>query len=95
MNPINKKNFKECEICKVEATSLCLECLSYFCDDCSKYVHSKKGNSNHKKMTIDFYVPLDVKCLEHPKVINNLFCTDDKGNYNIIINIINCFNFLK
>ena len=31
-------------------------------------------------MTIDFFVPLDVKCLEHPKVINNLFCVNDKGN---------------
>ena len=80
MNPIHNKNFKQCEICKVEATYLCMECFSYFCDECYKYVHGKKENSTHKKMTIDFFVPLDVKCLEHPKVINNLFCVNDKGN---------------
>ena len=80
MNPIHNKNFKQCEICNVEATSLCFECLNYFCDECYQYVHNKKKNSTHKKMTIDFYVPLDVKCQDHPKVINNLFCVDDKGN---------------
>ena len=27
-------NLKYCEICKSEAKSLCLECISYFCDNC-------------------------------------------------------------
>ena len=86
----NNKNFKECEICKIDATSLCLECISYFCDECYKYVHSKKENIGHKKMKIDYFVPIDVKCLQHPKIINNLFCIDDKGKYinYIILNII-------
>ena len=57
-----------------------MECFSYFCDECYKYVHGKKENSTHTKMKIDVFVPLDIKCLEHPKVINNLFCINDKGN---------------
>jgi hypothetical protein len=77
----NNKNFKECEICKIDATSLCLECISYFCDECYKYVHSKKENLEHKKMKIDYFVPIDIKCIKHPKIINNLFCIDDKGKY--------------
>ena len=77
-----QKNFKTCEICKIEATSLCLECISYFCDECHKYVHGKKENLNHKRLKIDYFVPIDVKCIKHEKVINNLFCVEDKGNYN-------------
>ena len=64
------------------SSKLCLECVSYFCNECYKYVHDKKENSKHKKTKIDFYVPLDIKCLQHPKIINNLFCIDEKGNYN-------------
>ena len=77
-----QKNFKECQICKIDATSSCLECVIYFCDECCECVHDKKENSKHKKTKIDFYVPLDIKCLQHPKIINNLFCIDEKGNYN-------------
>ena len=32
---INQKNYKECDMCKgVEASSLCPQCFSYYCDDC-------------------------------------------------------------
>ena len=49
----NESNYKKCEICKNEATNLCLECISYFCEECFKYIHNKKINSQHKKEKID------------------------------------------
>lgn len=75
----NQKNDKVCEICGICATSLCFECSSYFCDSCYKFVHDKKINSNHIKEKIDKYIPIDIKCTEHPKNINNFFCVDEKG----------------
>ena len=73
-------NYKLCEICKSEANSLCLECISYFCEECYKYIHGKKENSKHKKEKIDYFVPIETKCKDHQKVPINLFCVDDKGN---------------
>ena len=82
---LSKKNFKYCEICEIEATSLCLECLSYYCDDCFKYVHDKKAKNNHKKEKIDYFVPFDTKCIKHPLNPINLFCVNENGNlYNVI-----------
>ena len=77
-----QKNFKLCDICESQATFLCLECLhdNYFCDSCYKMAHDKNSKSNHKKEKIDYYVPIETKCPEHPKVELNLFCLDEKGN---------------
>ena len=69
---------KLCEICGSNATSLCFKCSSYFCDSCYKFVHDKKINSNHIKEKIDPYIPIDIKCPEHPKILNNLFCVEEK-----------------
>ena len=81
-----KKNYKLCEICDNEATSLCLKCVSYFCDKCFKYVHeNNKTKNNHKKEKIDYFVPIDTKCPDHPQVPINLFCIDEKGNNIILI----------
>ena len=88
-----ESNFKYCEICKSEARSLCLECLNYYCEDCYKFVHDKKENSNHKKEKIDYYIPIDTKCSDHPKVPINLFCIDEKGKSIIIIKYIFLFYF--
>ena len=79
MEAFKNKNNKQCEICGESATSLCLECIMYFCDECYKYVLNKKLNSQHKKEKIDFFVPIDTKCPEHPKVILNIFCVNEKG----------------
>ena len=77
---------KICDICKSKATLLCLECLySYYCDNCYKFAHNMKINSNHKKENIDCFIPIDTRCSEHPKVELNLFCLDEKGNNNIKI----------
>ena len=78
------QNYKQCEICKIEATSLCLQCYNYYCDACFKYVHDKKENINHIKEKIDYFVPIDTKCPEHKGNIINLFCVDEKGK-NLII----------
>ena len=95
-----QKNFKICEFCKSQATVLCLECIynNYFCDSCYKIAHNNKENNKHKKEKIDYYLPIDTRCPEHPKVELNLFCIDEKGNiyliYNLIINRIKLFNVL-
>ena len=87
---INEKNYKECEMCRDgEATSICQQCYSYFCDTCFKCVHDKKKNTNHKKEKIDYFVPIDTRCPEHEGNRINLFCIDEKGK-----NIYN-FNFYK
>ena len=77
----NQKNFKSCDICGIDATSLCFECEMYFCDSCFKLLHEKQKNNLHKKEKIDYFVPIDIKCPKHPKCLQNLFCIDDKGNY--------------
>ena len=73
------KQLKYCEICNINATCLCLECTSYFCEQCFKYVHEKESNQKHKKENIDLFIPIDTKCPEHPKIPMNLFCVDEKG----------------
>ena len=80
---MEKKNkiIKECEICKSDSTCLCYECNSYFCDKCYKMIHDVKNDSKHKKENIDLYVPIDLKCPEHPKEGIRLFCLDEKGKY--------------
>ena len=83
----NKNKFrliKECEICGKNATCLCFICINYYCDKCYKMNHDNEKNAQHKKEGIDPYVPIDLKCTEHPNVPLNLFCVDEKGK-NIII----------
>ena len=76
-----QKNFKICEFCKSQATVLCLECIynNYFCDSCYKIAHDKEEYRKHKKEKIDYFVPIDTRCSEHPNVALNLFCLDEKG----------------
>ena len=82
----NQKNIKQCEFCQIEATSLCLECNNYYCDSCYKISHDKEEYSKHKKEKIDYFVPIDTKCQDHPKYPMHLFCCDEKGrsSYNLI-----------
>ena len=76
-----QKNYKQCDICRdAEATSLCPQCFSYYCDKCSKCVHEKKENKDHKKEVIDYNVPIDTRCPDHAGNNINLFCIDEKGN---------------
>jgi len=75
-----QKNIKQCETCKDrEATTLCYDCHSYFCEICFKFVHDIKKNSNHKKEKIDLFVPIDTMCPDHGRNEMNLFCIDEKG----------------
>ena len=77
-------NIKNCEFCGTTATSLCFECLEYFCESCFKCIHEKQLKSHHKKEPIDPYVPFDLKCPMHPNIPNNLFCLEEKGKNNYI-----------
>ena len=76
-----QKNIKQCEICEdEEAKTLCLDCHSYFCEACFKYVHDKKKKKSHKKEKIDLFIPIETKCPEHEGILMNLFCVEEKGN---------------
>ena len=77
----NKKNIKLCEICEAYASSLCFQCKSYFCESCYKFIHEKKNNSQHIKENVDPYVPIDIKCPDHPLIVNNLFCVNENGKF--------------
>ena len=78
---IKQKNFKQCDMCRcVEATSLCPQCFCYYCDECYKPVHNRINNKDHKKESIDYNVPIDTRCPDHPGNNINLFCLDEKGN---------------
>ena len=77
---IKQKNFKQCDVCKAdEATSLCPQCFSYYCDECYKPVHGRKENKDHKKEAIDYNVPIDTHFPDHSGNNINLFCIDEKG----------------
>ena len=41
----NQNYYKLCDVCKIIATSLCLDCLfiNYYCDSCYKIAHDKKN----------------------------------------------------
>ena len=82
-----ENKIKICETCGDNATCLCFKCLEYFCNKCFKYVHDNQINSNHKKENIDNYVPIELKCPDHPEVPFNLFCLDEKGKF-IFINYV-------
>ena len=75
---MDTKLIKKCGICEADATCLCFDCLNYFCESCFKFIHEKK-KYQHKKEKIDPYVPIDLKCPEHPSNANNLFCIEEKG----------------
>ena len=77
----SNKLIKCCEVCESDAMCLCYECNSYFCERCYKWIHEMKNDPKHKKENIDLFVPIDLKCPEHPKDRINLFCLDDRGNY--------------
>ena len=81
-------NIRKCEVCLVDATCLCFECMSYFCDTCFKSSHNNEARKSHKKEKIDYYVPIDVKCPEHKLIPMNLFCLDEKSNLNTILFLI-------
>ena len=74
-----EKNNTKCELCDEIATSLCFKCMNYYCDSCFNYVHEKKINLEHKKDVINYYFPIQIKCPNHPKVVNSLFCIDEKS----------------
>ena len=78
---IIQKKMIYCEICQVkEAKFICFQCFSYYCDLCFKMIHEMQANKEHHQEQIDYFVPIELKCPNHPKNIINLFCIDEKGN---------------
>ena len=77
----DEKQFKDCEICYSNATCLCFECNSYFCERCYKLIHDVKNDPKHKKENIDPFIPIELKCPIHQQNPMNLFCVNEKGNY--------------
>ena len=90
----NNTKIKEkfCEMCGLKDTCLCFKCVMYFCDSCFKIIHNMKISNQHKKEKLDLFVPMDIKCPEHPNDRINLFCLDENGN-KLIFNIK--FNFYR
>ena len=76
----NKIAKKGCELCQNYATNICFDCSFYLCDSCFEFLHKKKGNSEHKKEEIDPFISINLKCLKHPKIPLNLFCSKEKSN---------------
>ena len=74
---------KECDICEEIATSLCFQCTQYFCENCFKFIHNKKKNSQHQKEIIDPFIPIELRCSKHPGNLLNLFCLYENGKYKI------------
>lgn len=74
----NKSKIKECNICGTNATCLCFKCILYFCDSCYKLIHDKQKNANHKKEPLDPYIPIDLKCPDHPIIPITLSCLNEK-----------------
>ena len=72
---------KKCEICGLEANFICYECICYFCDSCSKFIHEKKKNNEHKIEKVDYFAPIETKCARHPKIPITLFCLEEKSKY--------------
>ena len=73
------ETIKKYDLCHEKADNICLKCNFYFCDSCYNYVHNKPANSDHKKESIDPFLPIDTKCPIHNFPLN-LFCIDEKGN---------------
>ena len=88
MEKEKEKLLKNCEFCNQNATCLCFKCNNYFCDNCYKIIHDLPNYSQHKKEIIDPFVPIDVKCPEHPQDRMSLFCIDEKGKLIIILMFI-------
>jgi len=74
-----KINVKNCELCQEIATNICFDCSFYLCDSCFQFLHEKKANKDHEKEEIDDFIPIDIKCPEHPKIPMNLFCIKEKS----------------
>ena len=74
---------KICDLCQNnDATNICYDCPNYYCESCFQIIHNLKINAKHKKENIDPYIPINVKCPEHPKNLNNFFCIDEKSKKN-------------
>ena len=71
----------ECEFCNSKATCLCINCNNYFCENCYKIIHDLKKNISHKKENIVPFIPIELKCPNHPQDRMNMFCLNDKGKH--------------
>ena len=78
-----EQKLKKCDICDTDATCLCFQCMSYYCDSCHKLSHKSERKKAHKKEKIDYFAPIDIKCPDHELYPMGLFCVDEKGKEKI------------
>ena len=74
-----EQKIKKCEVCKLDATCLCFQCMSYFCDSCFKLGHKQEDYKSHKQDKIDLYAPIDIKFPQNKLHPMDLFCVNEKG----------------
>ena len=74
------KRIRECDICGEEGNNICFDCIKYYCDSCSDFIHSKKINQHHSKEKIIYFQLFEIKCQIHPKKILEFFCINENSN---------------
>ena len=55
--------------------------MSDLCDNCSNFIHKKKLNYQHKIEKVDYFAPMETKCIKHKKIQITLFCLSEKSKY--------------
>ena len=48
-------------------------------------IHDVKKDHEHRKESIDPFIPIDIKCPEHPLYVMHLFCAEEKGNIKLYL----------
>jgi len=84
----NLTKLKKCNLCNSDSFWICFQCKKYYCDKCWKIIHEIKKEKAHEKTKINPYLSLDFFCSNHQEYPLELFCLNDKGNFNFIINLI-------
>ena len=83
----NDIRIKLCETCKEKANIICFNCINYYCDSCSNFIHDKKPNKTHFIDKINVFRTINIKCKIHTNKSLDFFCLDENGKY-IYINFL-------
>ena len=77
----NKEICKTCDMCGEEPNIICFDCLSYYCNSCSNFIHGKKINEGHIRDKINSLPLIGIKCEIHKNKKLEYFCLDENSKY--------------